>query len=151
MPDVGRSNQGNAGVADAEILAQAGVGDMIGHPQRNLGDPRRKLVDFDPVELIDVETGQRGGVGPHAASHAGAKEALLDDFAFEFPKLAIGDHQEVASTARGVEEGQAGQLFLQPDERFFLARLEDADSLELGLQIVEDRGPITRRIASSGV
>ena len=46
----------------AEILRQTGVGDVVGHPQRDLRNHRRELVYLDPEKAIDVEAGQHGDV-----------------------------------------------------------------------------------------
>ena len=58
--DARRGAQRNAYVALAELQAEARVHDVVHHPQRRLGDARRKLTHLDAGELVHVHHRQVG-------------------------------------------------------------------------------------------
>ena len=82
---------------------------MVHHPQRGFGDAGGKLLNLDPVELVNVDP--RQGRGVKLALAFGVQ--LQQQFQFQRAKLAVGDDKEVAATAGRVEEGKAGQFVME--------------------------------------
>ena len=101
--DVGRLLQGDPDIGLAELDAQAVVHDVVHHPQRRLRDAHRELADLDPVELVDVDAPEREAVD------------FADDFHLEQTQLAVGDDEEVAAPACGVEQPELGESVLEPE------------------------------------
>ena len=63
-----------------------------------------------------------------------------EDFQLKGAQLAVGDDEEVAAAARGVEEAEGGNLFLEGEEAFASANLEGLGAGELGAEVVEEEG-----------
>ena len=122
----------------AEILGQAGVGDMVGHPQRNLRDHRWKFVDFDAEEMIDVQFRKRCDIH-HQFDPAVDGQQFAQYVAFQFAQLAIGDDQEIARAAGRVKERHRPQPLMQRAQGALAARLERAGAGEVGAQIVQEQ------------
>ena len=59
MHDGGGVFERDAGEIGAKDFAGLLVHLMVGQPQRDLGNLRGEFFDFDAVELIDIELGQR--------------------------------------------------------------------------------------------
>ena len=139
VTDAGGFHQRDAGIMLAEILGQTGVGDMVGHPQRHLRDHGGKFVDFDAEEMIDIQFRESGDIHDQF-DPAIDGEQFAQYVAFQFAQLAIGDDQEIARTAGGVEERHRPQPVMQRAQGAFAAGLERRGAVELGTQIVQEQG-----------
>ena len=146
VADRGRDLQRDARERRTEYRAQPHIHDVVHHPQCNLGDARRKFLDLDAVEAIDVQFRQRGDVELGAAAgqpvHA-ADDAGMDfaqQFHFQGAELAIGDDQEIPATAGGIQEPQRRQPIVKSDQCRLppgvAARLEAG---ELGPQLIQEQ------------
>ena len=106
--------QRDARVDPAECEAQAVIHDVIHHPQRGFCDAGRELADLDAVELVHVDDGQ---TLPKLVEQATGID-FLQYLDFQGAELAVGDDEEVAATAGGVEEAQLPELLLKCQERW---------------------------------
>jgi hypothetical protein len=102
------------------------------------------FVDFDAVELAHAQTRQGGDV-EQAARLAAFAEQQFDDFVFEAAQFAVGNDQEVAAAAGGVEKGERGQFVVQRLQ----AGLAVAGGGEFGAQVVHAQRLSTRRMLRS--
>ena len=102
MPDVRRLLQRNARVRLTELQAQPAVHNVIHHPQRGLGDTRRKLANLNAIELINVDHGEQFGECRKLAGWV----QLTQYLDFKLPQLAVRDNEEVSAAARRVEKRQ---------------------------------------------
>ena len=59
----------------------------------------------------------------------------LEDFDFQQAQLAVGDDEEIAAAAGGVEEAEAGELFVEASQFGFVA----LGALEFRAQVVEEQ------------
>ena len=81
---------------------------MVGEPHGDFGDLGGVFVDFDAVELADVGLQHGGDVEQLACG-----KQFADDVVFQPPQFAVGDDEEVAAAAGGVEELQAADFLVQ--------------------------------------
>src|SRR5665213_797932 len=78
---------------------------MVCEPKRDLGDAHGPLLDLDAVELMDIDLGE--------AADLIERERLLlavlfeQDVEFERAEFAVGNNEEVAAAAGGIEEFEA--------------------------------------------
>ena len=117
----------------AELLGHAQVHLVVHQPHRHLRDLGGELLDLDAVELVHVQQ--------HVVLHMGKHRLLggelaLEDFKLQQPQFAIGDDEEVAAAAGGVQELQGGQLAVQPGQLLLVL----AGLVEFRLQLVEEQG-----------
>ena len=107
--DPRRFPQRYADIALAELQTEPIVHDVVHHPERSLRDPGREFVDFDAVELIDIDDRESRSVefGLFLDGRAGAEFA--DHFDLEQTQFPVGDDQEIAAPAGWIEEVQRGQ------------------------------------------
>ena len=118
----------------AEGQAEAVVHDVVHHPHRDFGNARREFADLDAVELVDIDLRESGDVEDALLL---ARIKLAQDIDFELAQFAIGDDEEVAAAAGGIEEGEAGQLFVQGLKRLRLAATERFRAGELRVKVVQ--------------
>ena len=86
----------------AEALADFEVAEVVHQPQRDLGDLGRERLDLDSVELRDVDLAELGDV---EVERRVVLVQLVEDIELQHAQLAVGDEEEVAASAGGVEEG----------------------------------------------
>ena len=77
-----------------------------------LGDAGRKLAEFDPVELVDVD--DRQGVGQRVELFAGMD--LLQQRDLQRAQFAVGDDQEIAAAAGRIKEPQPREPVLETQQ-----------------------------------
>jgi len=106
---------------------------VVGEPQGHLGDARGPLVDLDAVELVDVDSDGLEDVEVHLL---GAGD-VAQHRQLQAAQLAIGDHEEVAASARRVEKAQLPQALLELEELVHVALY----ALEFSPEIVEEQRP----------
>ncbi len=125
----------------AELRAQPVVHDVIHHPQRGLGDPRRERADLDTVELVGSDQRQAPDVNHVLARRARPRTQLPQHLNLKQLQLAVGDDKEVPATAGRVKEGHPPQ---PPVERSHLAAPPRVPPClqpsELIPQVVEEQG-----------
>ena len=112
MHDVRRRLERDAHVRLPEFQAEAVVHDVIHHPQGHLGDPGRKFPQLDPVELIDIH--HRKQTGQHIDLPSGP--GFFQHLDFQGAQLPVGDNQEVAAAAGGIEETQSAEPLLEGEQ-----------------------------------
>ncbi len=139
--DAGRLAQGNAGIALAALESRAAVHEVVRHPQGRLGDARREGADFDAVELVDGDPGEPRDIDLALPCGGGIGAQLADHVDFEQAQLAVGDDEEVAAAAGGVEEGHLAELLAEGAEGVAArVALALADTPEGGAQGVQEQG-----------
>ena len=84
---------------------------MVGQPQRDFGDSRREFLNLDAVELVDVELGQPVHVVERHFVLLAVK--LQQDFEFQLAQFAVGENEEIAATAGGIEKAEFGQFLVK--------------------------------------
>ena len=107
----GEARSGRRSTSCAERLRESDVGLVVGQPQRDLGDAGGEFLDLDAVELVDVELGKPVHVVERHFALAAAK--LYQDFEFQLAEFAVGEDEEVAAAAGGIEETELGQLVVK--------------------------------------
>ncbi len=134
--------EGDAEVELAEGLGEFEVGLVVAEPEGDLGDAGGEFLDFDAVHLVDVDEGEAVDVvEAHFELDALAPGVEFgEDVEFEAAEFAVGDDEEVAAAAGGVEEAEGGDVFLQGFEAFVAGDAEGADVVELGAEVVEEEG-----------
>ena len=66
---------------------------------------------------------------------------LQQDFEFQLAQFAVGDDEEVAAAAGGIEEAELGQLVVElVQARGAAGGAVGLDGLELGAEVVEEQG-----------
>ena len=121
----------------AELQAQPVVHDVVHHPECGRGDAGRKFADLDAVKLILVDHRlhlelQLGGVR--------ARRHRPQHFDFQRAQLSVGDDEEVATTARRVEQAQRAKSVPKlPQISHAAAVPAFLKVLEFSAQIVEEQ------------
>ena len=107
---------------------------MVGEPERGLGDEGGELLQFDAVELVDVDAGDVADVEVEGELLAvvGAEE-----IEFEGAEFAVGDDEKIAAAAGGIEETQRRELLVKLSEGFGF-RGGGAELGEFGFEVVEE-------------
>ena len=140
MDDVRRLLKRNANEGLAERQAQPVVHDVVHHPQRGLRDAGRELSKLDPVELVHVHHRLPRRIEHCLPGRGGRASNVADDLDFQQPQFPVGDDEEVATTACGVEERQAAELRLELSESGETAPAPACShALELGPQVVHEQ------------
>ena len=107
---------------------------MVHHPHRDLGDPRGKLGNLDPVKTIDIDLRIEAYIGD--ALLAGME--FLQHRDFEFAQFAIGDDEKISAAAGRIEKSEATEfrmkILQRPPPARILACLQPR---EFALEIVE--------------
>ena len=119
-----------------EAVGDLHVAEMIHEPQRDLGDFGGERLYFYSVELRDIDLAQLR----HIEELSGVVPVeFLQHIHFEAAQLAVGDEEEVAASASGVEERERGDLLVEgPEPRFLCPALQGANRVELGAEGVEE-------------
>ena len=138
VDDVRRLLQRNANEGLAELQAQPIVHDVVHHPQCGLRDAGRELAKLDTVELVHIHHRLPSGIEHRLPRCRGRSPNLADDLDFQQPHFPVGDDEEVAAAARGIEEYYAPELRLELPERREPATAL-AHPLELGAQVVHEQ------------
>jgi len=86
----------------SEGLVDAHVALVIHEPEGDFGDAGGPFFDLDAVELIDVDA--REAVDFVEGHVLLALVDLFEEIEFEETELAVGDDEEVAAAACGIEE-----------------------------------------------
>ncbi len=102
--DVRGARQRNPREVVAEFLRDARVHLVVGEPQRDLRDPRGKLLDLDAVELVDVDAHQLLDVEEPLPALALQRQRRAQNLQLQLAQLAVGDDEEVAAAAGRIEE-----------------------------------------------
>jgi len=105
---------------------------VVHQPQRRLGDAGGPLLDLNAEHLVHVHAREQRDVGHGLPAIA----HRIEDFKFEQAQLAVGDDQEVAAAAGGVEERERAQLLVERRQPAAVV----PDRFELGPQVVEKQG-----------
>ena len=110
MADVRRGRQRQPREIGAERVGQHAVHLMTDQPEGDLGDAGRPFVQFDAVELGDIDLAEGSDIRDalHAAAAAGVHPAK--DLSLDAAKLAVSDDQEVAAAACRVQQLQRGDV-----------------------------------------
>ena len=140
MDDVRRLLKRYANEGLAELQAQPVVHDVVHHPQRGLRDAGRELAKLDPVELVHVDHRLPRRIEHRLTRRGGRIPDIADDLDFQQPQFPVGDDEEVAAAACGVEERQAAEILLKSPKlgnaAAILARLHP---VELSPQVVHEQ------------
>lgn len=119
------------------MVAEGLGGDLIHlvvkEPEGDFGDAGGPFVDFDAVHLVDVDAEEFGDV-EEALVFVGVER--FEEIEFEKAEFAVGDDEEVAAAAGGVEEFEGGEFVVKGGE-FFLFRF---DGFEFGAEVIEEEG-----------
>ena len=150
VQDVGRGAQRDAGIGLTEFQAQPVVHDVVHHPQRGFRDADGELADLDPVELIDVDDrevrhvdhqltrpGRPGRTG--RTVHRRAK--LAEHLDFEQAEFPVGDDEEIAAAAGGIEEGHLTEALMEGSQRRLPPPSARLDALQLRPEIIQEERP----------
>ncbi|OQC59302.1 MAG: hypothetical protein BWX54_00677 [Verrucomicrobia bacterium ADurb.Bin018] len=116
----------------ADFFGEVAVHEVVHEPHGDFGDAGGPFVNFDAVELVDVHAGEVGNV--HDALGIAVEGG--EDVVFDGADFAVGNDEEVAAAAGGVEEGQAGQFVVQALEGGAVG----AGFGALGLEVIEKEG-----------
>jgi hypothetical protein len=105
--DVGGIFEREAEIGLGEGFEDAKVGLVVHEPEGDLGDAGGPLFDLDAVELVDVDLGEAVDL----IKGEGLLAAVLsaENFEFECSEFTVGDDEEVAATAGGIEELELGE------------------------------------------
>ena len=106
MDDVRGGAQREALEGLEEEFAGLRVHLVIHEPEGDLGDAHGPFADLDAVELIDIDGGEPGlaaADGEQFAEHLGLQRA----------QFAVGEDEEIAAAAGGVEELEVAELFVE--------------------------------------
>ena len=110
---------------------------MVHQPHGHFGDAGGPFADLDAVELSPRPPWRDCGCRNFLL--AGCAE-FLEDFEFEQAQFAVGDDEEVAAAAGGVEECELAEFLV----KVLQARLRRGavvfDAFEFGAQVVEEQG-----------
>ena len=133
--------QGDAAVELAEGFGEGDVGLVVGEPEGDLGNAGGEFFDLDAVHLIDIDFGELGDIeGEFVLGFAELVAVdFQQDFEFELAQFAVGDDEEVAAAAGGVEEGEPGHAFVEGLEAGDAAGgFIGTGGLELGAEFIEE-------------
>ena len=125
---------GDAGEVLAETVGDLHVAEVVHEPERDLGDFGGEGLDLDAVELRDADLAQIRNVEELAGV---VPVQLLQHVHFEAAQFAVGDEEEVAASAGGVEERERRDLLVEG---------EDFMALDRG-QRTEDKGCLARPLS----
>ena len=105
---------------------------MVGQPQRDLGDLAGPVIHLDAEHLVHIDAGHDG-----ADQLPGVVAAIPRPQRIQFqpPQFAIGNHEEVAAAAGGVEDPHAAQA---PEQRIEPPRIP-ARRRQFGPQRVQEK------------
>jgi len=106
---------------------------VVGHPEGDLRNLDWELFNLDAVKLIDINEDD-GADGELTFQRV--FEYFAQDIEFEQAQLAVGDDEEVATTAGWVEDADGSELRVEFTEAFGVA----ADALELDVERIEEEG-----------
>ena len=134
--DVGGFLQGYPGVIAAERLGQRQVHQVVHHPHCGFGNAGGKFGNLDPVELIDIDAGQGGGI---KAALAGGVQ-LPQKVKLQHPQLAVGDDQEIAAATGGIKEGEPGQLVVERGKPGGAVGFQRTQAGKFGAQVIKEQG-----------
>ena len=95
----------------------------------------REFLDFDAVELVDVDLNDSGDVERLLAAVVQCAQHLQ----FEAAQFAVRDHQEIAAAACRVEKFQTGELGVEGLQVLRAAFDGVSDFIELSAQFVEEQ------------
>ena len=75
---------------------------MLGQPKREHGDFVGEIVQLDAVKLVEADLAAEDGVAVDFFNG-------FEDFDFEAAQFFVGDNQEIAAAAGGVEDFDVAQ------------------------------------------
>ena len=114
----------------AKFVADEHVHLVVDEPHGDFGDACGEFFVFDAVELVDVEPKDVSDVGDALTGFV----KLAEDFEFEEAQLAVGDDEEIAASASGIEEFEGAEFFVELGEFVVVV----ANGLELAPKLVEE-------------
>ena len=134
--DGGAVRQRHAGPGLAQALGGHQIHLVIGDPQRHAGNVRRRRVNLDAVELIDLHPQQIAHV-QQAATLGGVAVQTVHQLDLQQTQLLEGHHQEIAAAAGRIEQPQPGEPVMQRLQ----PGLAGLGRRQLRLQLVEKQRP----------
>ena len=130
-----RCGNRHGGAADAKTLLGRVVHLLVGDIQRNAGNVGGGFVDFDPVELPDIDADAGGNFEQFRAVLAPDGG---DDFVLQFAQFPVGHHEEIATPAGRIENPDRGQLVVEGGQAFLAIALVPG-GFELGAQAIHEQ------------
>ena len=131
--------EGEAAETLSEGLGEFEVALVVGEPEPDLGDAGRPFTDLDAVELIDIDLRQVADIEINLHLVLAIPRDSGERLVFHPPHLAVGEDEEVAASARGIEEAQRAQFGLKILEALDAAgRAVGESGVEFRAEVVEE-------------
>ncbi|UCZ88133.1 hypothetical protein LEL84_13495 [Gordonia sp. WA4-43] len=113
---------------------------MVDEEHRGLGDFRWPPVDFESIEAVDGQLLFEGGIERHSGL-AKSTATFDDDVGFDFAQLGVGDVEEVAGAAGGIDVDVRCQFVLEGGELGGAGGLVRDQAISAGPVGVKEQGP----------